>query len=183
MMYPNFGSLLGLGALFRLASASFEGNLNYHSPSARSSHVNLGLSLPLITSRTLKRSSMAYQPSELNFTHGVASGDPYPNSVILWTRVAPTAESDRSNVTVAGTVELYSHETEKYVKADANPTCIEWKVWELQKGHNGTVKGPLRRSGKAYTTSDIDFTVKVGSAPQINWMSKPLTVIRSKLTA
>ncbi|KAK3489867.1 PhoD-like phosphatase-domain-containing protein [Neurospora crassa] len=160
-MYPNLGSLLGLGALFRLASASFEGNLNYQSPSARSSHVNLGLSLPLITSRTLKRSSVAYQPSELNFTHGVASGDPYPDSVVLWTRVAPTAESDRSNVTVAGTVELYSHETEKYIKADANPICIEWKIWELQKRYNGTVKGPLGRSGKAYTTSDIDFTVKV----------------------
>jgi phosphodiesterase/alkaline phosphatase D-like protein len=29
-------------------------------------------------------------PSPLfSFNHGVASGDPYPNSVILWTRVTP----------------------------------------------------------------------------------------------
>ncbi|KAK3948093.1 PhoD-like phosphatase-domain-containing protein [Pseudoneurospora amorphoporcata] len=150
-------SLLGLAALFPLASASFEGNLNYRAPSARSDHVNLGLSLPIITARTLKRSSVAYQPSELNFTHGVASGDPYPNSVILWTRVAPTAESDKSDVTVSGTVDLYSHETEKYIQADANPICVEWNVWEVEKGH----KGQPKSSGKAYTTSDIDFTVKV----------------------
>ena len=27
------------------------------------------------------------------FKHGVASGDPHPNSVILWTRVTPTPEA------------------------------------------------------------------------------------------
>lgn len=169
-MHPNLGSLLGLTALVPLVSASFEGNLNYHPPSARSEHINLGLSLPVITSRTLKRSSVPYQASELNFTHGVASGDPYPNSVILWTRVAPTAESDRSNVTVEGTVDLYSHETEKYIKADANPICVEWKVWELQKGNKGTAKGRVVSNGKAYTTSDIDFTVKVEAEGLKPWM-------------
>lgn len=182
-MHSNLGSLLGLAALLPLASASFQGNLNYHPPSARSSQINLGLSLPLVTSRTLKRSSVAYQPSELNFTHRVASGDPYHNSVILWTRVAPTAESDRSNVTVAGTVDLYSHEREKYIKADANSICVEWKVWGLQKGYNGTVKGPVISNGKAYTTSDIDFTVKVGSAPQTDGRRRRLTAIRWKLKA
>ena len=30
-------------------------------------------------------------PSGLGFSHGVASGDPYPDSVILWTRVTPPA--------------------------------------------------------------------------------------------
>ena len=28
-----------------------------------------------------------------HFRHGVASGDPWPHSVVLWTRVTPTAES------------------------------------------------------------------------------------------
>lgn len=179
-MHPRLGSLLGLVALAPLVSASFEGNLNYHPPSARSEHINLGLSLPVITSRTLKRSSVPYKASELNFTHGVASGDPYPDSVILWTRVAPTAEADRSNVTVEGTVDLYSHETEKYIKADANPICVEWKVWELQKGYNGTAKGPVVSNGKAYTTSDIDFTVKVRSAPRTGGKRRRLTVCRSR---
>lgn len=182
-MPSNIGLLLGLAALLPLASAFFDGNLNYHPPSARSDHINLGLSLPVITSRTLKRSSVAYQPSELNFTHGVASGDPYPNSVILWTRVAPTAESDKSNVTVSGTVDLYSHETDKYIQADANPVCVEWKVWELQKGYNGTVSGPVISNGKAYTTSDIDFTVKVGFVMQTDGKRTRLTVTRSKLRA
>lgn len=51
----------------------------------------------------------------LNFTHGVASGDPYPNSVILWTRLAPMFDNDDSNVTVSGFVPLYNHDTSEYV--------------------------------------------------------------------
>ncbi|KAH6616946.1 PhoD-like phosphatase-domain-containing protein [Chaetomium tenue] len=157
-------STLSLAALSApLASAAFEGNLNYHSPSLR--HVNLGIDIPVVSRRSLKRSAVPFKPSELNFTHGIASGDPYPDSVILWTRVAPSLVSDNSNVTVEGTVALYNHETEQYVKADPNPICVEWQVWEIKsKGPAGPGKGPKKQvaaKGTAYTTSDIDYTVKV----------------------
>lgn len=149
------------------AAASFTGNLNYHSPSRRDEHANLGLHVDHISRRSLKRGNIAYSSSELSFSHGVASGDPYPDSVILWTRIAPSTESDQSNVTVEGTVPVYNHDTETYIEADANPICVEWKVWR-QTSENGTnatatYVGPVVSTGMAYTTSDIDYTVKVSS--------------------
>ncbi|CEJ93841.1 hypothetical protein VHEMI09407 [[Torrubiella] hemipterigena] len=135
---------------------SFDGNLNYGSPSR--SHDGLGIDVGLVARRSWKRGNVAYKPSELHFTHGVASGDPWAESVILWTRIAPSNESDASNVTVSGSAPLYGHETERYIKADPNPTCVEWKVFK-SKCSNTTQN--VVASGKAYTTSDIDYTVKV----------------------
>ncbi|KAL2162128.1 hypothetical protein VTH06DRAFT_7913 [Thermothelomyces fergusii] len=164
-MHLTILSTLGLAALSApLASASFEGNLNYLSPSRR--HVNLGIDVPAVARRSMKRGAVPYEPSELSFTHGIASGDPYPDSVILWTRVAPSPASDNSNVTVEGTVDLYNHETEAYIKADPNPICVEWRVWEAEeKGskrpdHGGPGKR-IASHGTVYTTSDIDYTIKV----------------------
>lgn len=142
------------------ADASYSGNLNYESPSRR--HVNLGVDVPLITRRSMKRGTMIYTPSQLNFTHGVASGDPYPDSIILWTRVAPSLASDESNRTVSGTVPLYNHDTEPYIKADAHAICVEWKVWQaggVKCRDNSTAEAVS--GGTAYTTSDVDFTIKV----------------------
>lgn len=158
--------ILAAGAtLTHHATASFTGNINYHSPSRRDEHANLGLHVDHISRRSLKRGNLAYSASELSFTHGIASGDPYPDSVILWTRIAPSTESDTSNVTVEGTVPVYNHDTETYIEADANPICVEWTVWR-QASENGTntnetYVGPAVSSGTAYTTSDIDYTVKV----------------------
>lgn len=64
-------------------------------------------------------------------------------------------ENDASNVTVEGTVPFYSHETELYIKTSSNPICLDWRV-ATDKSLKGVVS-----SGKAYTTSDIDYTVKV----------------------
>jgi alkaline phosphatase D len=85
--------------------------------------------------------------------------------VILWTRIAPSTESDASNVTVEGTVPVYNHDTETYIEADANPICVEWAVWReaTEIRTNETYSGPVVSSGTAYTTGDIDFTVKVSS--------------------
>jgi hypothetical protein len=83
-------------------------------------------------------------------------GDPYANSVILWTRASPVLENDRSNVTVEGLVPYFSHETEKYIKASKSPICLDWKMSSSQD-----MLGPVVSSGRAYTTSDIDYTVKV----------------------
>ncbi|KAI4087768.1 MAG: hypothetical protein LQ344_006587 [Seirophora lacunosa] len=156
---------LGLATLLALpACASFQGNLNYDSPSKR--HPNMGINVPVVSHRSHKRGAIAFQPSELNFTHGVASGDPYPDSVILWTRVAPSLESSDSNVTVQGTVPLYNHDTEQYIQADANPVCVDWKVMQAAGNSNlSTSRGASSNmsvsSGRAYTTGDIDYTIKV----------------------
>jgi alkaline phosphatase D len=103
-----------------------------------------------------RQSSPSYMDaSRLNFTHGVASGDPYSDSIILWTRVAPATDNDASNVTVSGTVSLYNHNTEEYVEASSNPVCVEYVVSESED-----LSDPVT-DGKAYTSSDIDYTIKV----------------------
>lgn len=134
-----------------VATASWQANLNYASPSRR--HLSLGIDVPKVTKRGLD--TRAWDPAQLNFTHGVASGDPYSNSVILWTRVSPKIGNDESNVTVEGSVPLYSHDTETYIKASSNPVCVEYQVGS-DKNFSTVVD-----KGTAYTTSDIDYTVKV----------------------
>lgn len=153
------------------ASASFDGNLNYGSPSIR--HETLGIDVEYVDRRSWKRGNVAYDPSELHFTHGVASGDPWAESVILWTRIAPSNESDASEVTVSGTAPLYNHETEQYIQADPNPICVEWQILK-SKCTNRT--GNVVTSGKAYTTSDIDYTVKVQLQTKALKMRRKLTI-------
>lgn len=135
-----------------VAADSYAKNINYRSPSEN--HPGLGIAIHKVVKRN--DPSAAYQSSQLNFTHGVASGDPYPDSVILWTRAAPTSDNDASNVTVSGAVPLYNHDTEEYVAASKSPVCVEWKI-ASDKGLKN-----VRDSGKIYTSSDIDYTVKVG---------------------
>ncbi|KAK3713085.1 hypothetical protein LTR37_008770 [Vermiconidia calcicola] len=131
--------------------AEWSGNINYGSPSHL--HKNLGLSMPKVLKR---QAGPAYMDAGmLNFTHGVASGDPYPKSVILWTRAAPMMDNDRSNVTVEGTVPLYNHDTKEYVRASTNPVCVSYVV------ATDSELSDVVTSGKAYTSSDIDYTVKV----------------------
>lgn len=96
-----------------------------------------------------------WSSNQLNFTHGIASGDPYPTSVILWTRVSPMMSNDRSNATLSRTAPLYNHLTAPYVAASKNPVCFEWKVY------SDSALKYVEDMGTAYTTSDIDFTVKV----------------------
>ena len=151
--------LLAAAPLASLVCASFDGNLNYHSPSRR--HEGLGIDVPKVAKRSLIKRATPWDPAQLSFTHGVASGDPYPDSVILWTRIAPSLENDRSNVTVTGNVAFYNHETEKYIKASPNPICVDYRV-----GTDGNFSSIVDQ-GQAYTTSDIDFTVKVRSKRRV----------------
>ncbi|OTA55240.1 PhoD-like phosphatase [Hypoxylon sp. EC38] len=121
------------------AAAAFTGNLNYFSPSK------------------LKRTyaNSPWDPSRLNFTHGVASGDPYDDSVILWTRAAPSSDNDKSNATVSGYVPPYDHSTEQYVAKSDAPVCVNWKISTSNSFED------IVDSGTAYTSSDIDYTIKV----------------------
>ncbi|KAF2275289.1 uncharacterized protein EI97DRAFT_82702 [Westerdykella ornata] len=146
--------------LASVVTASFETNLNYNSPSRR--HPSLGVDVPKLKLSKRGLEPRAWDPAELKFTHNVASGDPYPDSVILWTRISPSLENDKSNVTVKGNVPLYNHDTERYIKASPNPVCVEYEVSKNEKFSSVVTKGT------AYTTSDIDYTVKVeatGLAP------------------
>lgn len=59
-------------------------------------------------------------------------------------------------MTVEGSVPYFSYETEKYIKASKSPACVDWKV-----SCNQNMSGDIASSGRAYTTSDIDYTIKV----------------------
>lgn len=130
---------------------AFTGNLNYGSPSLH--HPSLGVSISKVAKRTY--ASSPWDPAQLNFTHGVASGDPFEDSVILWTRAGPSNDNDKSNITVSGTAGLFNHDTEKYVSMSNSPVCVDWKISTTECF---TV---LADSGTAYTSSDVDYTVKV----------------------
>lgn len=154
MVYPS--TLLSLLALASSAIADYGGNLNYRSPSLNDDHTNMGINVKAIQRRSLsKRAEVPYEPSQLNFTHSVASGDPYADSVILWTRIAPSMEASDSNTTVSGDVPLYDHDNERYAKASAHPICVEYRVFSDKNARD------VVDQGRALTSSDIDYTVKV----------------------
>lgn len=92
----------------------------------------------------------------------MASGDPYPDSVILWTRLAPIAASNdtASNATVSGYVPLYNHGPKQVSTA---PVCAEWKVSKTKDFEQ------VESSGTAYTSSDIDYTLKVEATNLTPW--------------
>ncbi|WZH47125.1 alkaline phosphatase [Fusarium acuminatum] len=135
--------------------ASFDDNINYGSPSRR--HTQFGINVPRVQRRSWKRGNVAFKPEDLKFTHGIASGDPWPNSVILWTRIAPSNASTDNIAPIDGTEPLYSHETKKFIEKDPNPICLHWEVFEYGKNDSKSVV----TNGAAYTTADIDYTVKV----------------------
>ena len=112
------GSVLSLSSF---ASAHWHNNLNYRSPSAN--HPSLGISLHKVNKRNTP--DKRWSASQLNFTHSVASGDPYYDSVILWTRVAPMFDSVNSNASVEGYVPLFNHGPSLVSTA---PVCVEYAV-------------------------------------------------------
>jgi alkaline phosphatase D len=162
---------LSLGGV---ASASFSGNLNYRSPSHN--HPDLGISIKKVNKRNDYTST--FNASDLKFTHGIASGDPYPNSVILWTRVSPVEDNSNSNVTVSGTAPLYDHDNERYVSVSTSPICVEYNVATDQNITN------IVSTGQVYTSSDVDYTVKVSlRAFRASNIPEAYIIYRSKLPA
>ena len=138
--------------------ASLGGNLNYRSPSLH--HPGLGISVHKVHKR--HAGNQARQAVDLNFTHGVASGDPYPNSVILWTRCAPMFDDVNSNLTVSGYVPLYNpvpiaQDTDAHLPPSTAPVCLKYTVATDKALTN------VADSGTVYTSSDLDYTVKVSS--------------------
>lgn len=144
-MKASISSMLSLSTL---AAASWTRNLNYRSPSEN--HPGLGISLHKVNKRNTPEKR--FDAAQLNFTHGIASGDPYADSVILWTRIAPMYQAVDDNSTVSGYVPLYNHGPTQVSTA---PVCVEFKVSEAEDLSEAAC------SGRAYTSSDIDYTVKV----------------------
>ena len=103
--------------------------------------------------------SPPYSPAALNFTHGVASGDPFSNSVIIWTRCAPIQDQVNDNSTVSGYVPLYNpvpiYSQSETPPPSTAPICVSYKV----ASDNAFAK--VVDSGMAYTSSDVDYTLKV----------------------
>jgi alkaline phosphatase D len=147
-------SLVGALSFSMLASASWTKNINYRSPSEN--HPGLGISLRKVNKRnTLDK---RFTASQLNFTHGVASGDPYPGSVILWTRLAPMMDDVNSNSTDSGYVPLYYHGPN--VLVSTAPVCAEFKVAKTPDF------AEVESSGTVYTSSDIDY-VSFADVPEM----------------
>lgn len=149
--------LLTLLTLAGAVSASWSGNLNYRSPSHH--HPGLGVSIHKVNKRNAGAPPL--DASKLNFTHGVASGDPYPESVILWTRCAPMFDDGEDNTTVSGYVPLYNpvpiyKDTDEHLPPSTAPVCLDYKIAQ-DKALTKCV-----RTGRVFTSSDIDYTVKVG---------------------
>lgn len=118
---------------------------SYRSPSEN--HPSLGISLRKVNKRHTPEKR--FTASQLNFTHGVASGDPYPDSVILWTRASPMFADVNSNATDSGYVPLYYHGPKQVSTA---PVCVEFKVARTADF------AVVESSGTAYTSSDIDVS-------------------------
>lgn len=74
--------------------------------------------------------------------------------------MSPTSDNDQSNVTVSGYVPLYDHETEQYVSVSTAPVCVDYTV------ASDEALTDIVDSGTVYTSSDVDYTVKVSETPE-----------------
>jgi len=147
--------ILITAAFAGVAAASYAANINYRSPSHN--HPGLGVSIHKVNKRNA--GSAPQNAAALNFTHGVASGDPYPRSVIIWTRCAPIQDDVTDNSTVSGYVPLYNpvpiyNDTGAVSTA---PVCVSYKV-ASDKAFSKVID-----SGQAYTSSDVDYTLKASN--------------------
>lgn len=150
MLHYCFAVLIAAEAAF----AYYAANLNYRSPSHN--HPGLGISIHKVNKRN--DGSAPLNPANLNFTHGVASGDPGPDSVILWTRCAPINDNVNDNRTVSGYVPLYNPVPvygNDSSPPSKSPVCVEYKVSSDSK------LSQVVDSGRAFTSSDVDYTLKV----------------------
>jgi alkaline phosphatase D len=139
--------LVGLSVV-QGALGYFHNNLAYSSPSRR--HASLAVPLHHVTKR---QSGSLFNSNELNFTHGVASGDPEYDSVIIWTRLAPTSENIASDTVPAGVVPIYNDPDG--AEPSDKAACVQLKV-----ASDSTINKVVY-TATAYTTSDVDYTVKV----------------------
>ncbi|KAL9937193.1 hypothetical protein V8E36_003602 [Tilletia maclaganii] len=128
---------LALGSSFVQALPPLERNIAYRSPSLTLHHLRHDRRATPADSLVDSWNgsfgpdgAMAYQ-GNVTFPYGIASGDPYDDSVILWTHPVPTTE----NVT--------------------QPICLTYQVSTDKAGKN------VVTSNYAWTTSDVGYSFKV----------------------
>jgi len=124
---------------------------------------------------------------DVGFLHGVASGDPLPDRVILWTRVTPVTGSGpvpvdweisaegASNPVASGTFET-SEARDHTVKVDVAglSPATRYRFRFSVRTASGTVSSP---EGRTRTTSaDGDAAVKLGVVSCANWQFGLFTV-------
>ncbi|KAH0610669.1 uncharacterized protein H6S33_012196 [Morchella sextelata] len=124
-----------LTLLLCLCALALAENLNFRSPSTN----HPGLEIPRPAAHLTKRSTPTVTP--LQFTHGVASGDPYDTSVILWTRAVPSG--------VDSTKHLY-----RGAPASAR-VCVAWEISATEDFMS------IADGGETETSGEVDYTVKV----------------------
>ena len=76
-----------------------------------------------LAGRTLSQSASAQGLSDYPFTLGVASGDPAPDGVVLWTRLAPTPLEGGG--------------------MPAHPIAVEWRIATDERMHNILQRGAV----------------------------------------
>jgi alkaline phosphatase D len=139
---------IGLAAAYGAVASLHSNNLAYLSPSRR--HPTLAVPASHLATRAADE---LYTPDELEFTHGVASGDPLADSVIIWTRLAPSSNNTASDTVPEGVVPVYDHpEADQPSEKSA---CVEFRIASDEKLTDIVDKGT------AYTTSEVDYTIKV----------------------
>jgi alkaline phosphatase D len=132
--YSNHFAFRLLCALAGSASAAIDlephNNLAYASP-----HVGIPqLGVPFPHHRKLYKDDEPLCDKTLSFKYGVASGDPFPDSVVIWTRAVPAADSP------SATQGLFQ---------------VRYRVCT-----DAAMKHEVAK-GKVLTSADVDFTVKV----------------------
>ncbi|KAJ4480605.1 PhoD-like phosphatase-domain-containing protein [Lentinula edodes] len=75
----------------------------------------------------------------LNFTHSVASGDPFNTSVLLWTRAVPVSPSNTTQL-----------------PDQSIPACLSFAI-----STSPDLQGEPIDTGEAFTSYDVDWTLKV----------------------
>ncbi|SDK75443.1 alkaline phosphatase D family protein [Microbulbifer yueqingensis] len=89
----------------------------------------------VLVSTPLQAMSRPELPSDVSFRHGVASGDPLQDAVILWTRATPVRDSDR-----------------------LSPADRVRVTWELARDRDFT---QVLRRGSVETNIARDYTIKI----------------------
>lgn len=116
-----------------LAPSVIGNNINYLSPSIN--HPFYAVNPPSQQTLLRKRSTSG----KIHFSHGIASGDPYSDSVVLWTRAVPDF--------VSGSAHKYS---------PSSPiACVNWEISTSSHFSN------ITNSGQTHTSGDVDYTVKI----------------------
>jgi PhoD-like phosphatase, N-terminal domain len=92
------------------------------------------LAVPFPHHRKLYEDDEARCDKTISFKYGVASGDPFPNSVVIWTRATPVADSRSAT---QGNIQ------------------VRYRVCSDAAMKNEVAKG------KVLTSADVDFSVKV----------------------